>query len=96
VNVAFVDRCDRRMYCDPSIAVAGKRSVRSDNMTLSRRSDGDMMQVCRIVVGSSRSSYCSSDSATTGAGGPSWPRHRALKMMELVGWAKRRNAFVFC
>ncbi len=28
------------------------------------------MQVCRTVVGSSCSSYCSCDSATTGAGGP--------------------------
>ncbi len=41
------------MYCEPSIAVAGKRPVRSENMALLRSSDGGRMRVCRIVVGSS-------------------------------------------
>ncbi len=45
------------MYCDPSIAVAGKRPVRSENIALSGRSDGGRMQVCRTVVGISWSSY---------------------------------------
>jgi hypothetical protein len=59
------------MYCDPSMAVAGKRPVvRSENIALSRRSDGGRMQVYRTVVGSSWSSYWSSDSIPTGAGGP--------------------------
>ena len=58
------------MYCDPSIAVAGKRPVRSENIALSRRSDGGTMQVWRTVVGSSWSSYWSRDSVPPGAGGP--------------------------
>ena len=41
------------MYCEPSIAVAGNRPVRSENIALSRKSDGGRMQVCKIVVGSS-------------------------------------------
>jgi hypothetical protein len=57
------------MYCDPSIAVAGKRPVRSENIALSRRSDGGTMQVWRTVVGSSWSSYWSRDSVPPGAGG---------------------------
>jgi hypothetical protein len=61
---------ERRIYWDPSIAVAGKRSVRSENIALSRKSDGGMMQVCRTVVGSSWSSYWSRDSVPPGAG---WP-----------------------
>jgi hypothetical protein len=53
------------MYCDPSIAVAGKRPVRSENKALARRSDGFRMHVCKIVVGSSCSSYWSSASGPT-------------------------------
>ncbi len=49
--------------------MAGKRPVRSENIALSRSSDGGRMQVCRIVVGSSWSSSWSSDSEPT-AGGP--------------------------
>jgi hypothetical protein len=59
------------MYCDLStVAVAGKRPVRYENIAVSRSSDGDKMQVCRIVVGSSCTAYWSSDSAPTEAGGP--------------------------
>ncbi len=53
------------MYCDPSITVAGKRPVRSENKSLARSSDGFRMHVCRIVVGSSCSSYWSSASGPT-------------------------------
>jgi hypothetical protein len=52
------------------MAVAGKRPVRSENIALSRRSDGGTMQVWRTVVGSSWSSYWSRDSVAPGAGGP--------------------------
>ena len=56
------------MYCDPSLAVAGKRPVRSENRALVRSSDGFRMRVCRIVVGSSWSSYCSSASEPSTCG----------------------------
>ncbi len=49
--------------------MARKRPVRSENMALLRSSDGGRMRVCRIVVGSSWSSYWSSDSEPT-FGGP--------------------------
>ncbi len=52
------------------MAVDGKRPVRSENIALSRRSDGGTMEVWRTVVGSSWSSYWSSDSVLPGAGGP--------------------------
>ena len=52
------------------MAVDGKRPVRSENIALSRRSDGGTMEVWRTVVGSSWSSYWSSDSVLPTAGGP--------------------------
>ncbi len=44
--------------------------MRSENIALSRRSDGGMVQVCRTVVRSSWSSYWSRNSVPPGAGGP--------------------------
>ena len=35
------------------MAVAGKRPVRSENIELSRSSDGGSSRVCSVVVGSS-------------------------------------------
>ncbi len=58
------------MYCDPSIAVTGKHPVRSENMAVSRSTDGGSMRVCRIVVGSSCVAYWSSDSELSVTGGP--------------------------
>ena len=52
------------------MAVDGKRPVRSENIALCRRSDGGTMEVWRTVVGSSWSSYWSSDSVLPKAGGP--------------------------
>ena len=52
------------------MAVDGKRPVRSENIALSRRSDGGTMEVWRTVVGSSWFSYWSSDSVLPTAGGP--------------------------
>jgi hypothetical protein len=52
------------------MAVAGKRPVRSENIALSRRSDGGTMEVWRTVVRSSWSSYWSRDSVLPGAGEP--------------------------
>ena len=52
------------------MAVDGKRPVRSENIALCRKSDGGTMEVWRTVVGSSWSSYWSSDSVLPTAGGP--------------------------
>jgi hypothetical protein len=56
--------------CCRSMAVAGQRSVRSENMAVSRSSDGGSMQVCRIVVRSSCVAYWSRDSEPSGASRP--------------------------